>query len=181
MSMVSKDFDWPGVICIALDLATKTGFAGNEGDYFVATTLNLGTPKEIKADRETRLNRRRDPRVVQLFEKLRYYKPNLVIFEDVEFQSYTLQCQLWSSFRTAAWLAIPDAHFECVPVGTLKKFATGHGGATKEMMAKALRTQYPEFKEAIWRGLDDNAIDAIWLWLWAKKNLSRIDFSKPSK
>jgi hypothetical protein len=60
---------------------------------------------------------------------------------------------------------------ECVPTGTLKKFATGHGGATKEMMEVHLKRKHP----GCWRsGLDDNGVDALWLWQWARQNLSRI-------
>lgn len=175
---MNNRFGWPGVKCLALDLATKTGFAFNNAPCeFQASTWELGTVKENKAASAERLNRRRDPRVVKLFDTLKCYNADLVVFEDVEFRSSLYQMQLWSSLRAAAWLAFPQAHFECVPVGTLKKFATGHGGATKQMMAKALWRQHPELAP-IFPGLDDNAIDAIWLWLWARKNLARLDFSK---
>jgi hypothetical protein len=53
----------------------------------------------------------------------------------------------------------------------LKKFATGSGGADKTGVERALRRQYPR---ANIEGLDDNAIDAIWLLLWAKINLARL-------
>jgi hypothetical protein len=62
---------------------------------------------------------------------------------------------------------------ECVPVSTLKKFATGHGGATKEMMEISLRKQRPEvFLQK--RFVDDNAVDAIWILLWAQAKLIRM-------
>jgi len=54
----------------------------------------------------------------------------------------------------------------------LKKFATGHGGATKPMMESALRRKYPSFWNPY---MDDNAIDAAWLYLWAKQNLGRLN------
>jgi hypothetical protein len=97
----------------------------------------------------------------------------LVVFEDVQFTTYTQQTQLWSLFRAAVWLALPPAStiYECVPVATLKKFATGHDGADKAGMAKYLFLRYPEYKGY---GLDDNAIDAIWIYKWAKENLSRM-------
>jgi hypothetical protein len=60
---------------------------------------------------------------------------------------------------------------DCVPVATLKKFATGHGGATKEMMATSLQKKLPGLFE---QKLDDNAIDAVWLFKWAETFLTRI-------
>lgn len=159
---------------LALDLGTTTGLAINVDYDFQAWSQTLATPKEITAFRKKRMDRRQDPRVLRFFDTLRgmHNTPGIVVFEDVQFQSYTLQTQLWSSFRAAVWLAFPNAIIDCVPTGTLKKFATGHGGATKEMMSAHLKQQY----SAHWKPeYDDNAIDAIWLWLWAKKNLSRID------
>lgn len=111
------------------------------------------------------------------FEYVRSFesKVDLVVFEDVQFQSSTMQTQLWASWRTAVWLAFPKTLIDCVPVGTLKKFATSNGGATKEQMSAALKRQHPGRWNA---NLDDNTIDAIWLWLWAQKNLSRTPLDK---
>jgi Holliday junction resolvasome RuvABC endonuclease subunit len=117
--------------------------------------------------------RRQDPRIARLFHWLRgVLKPDLVVFEDVEFQTYTCQTQLWSSFRTAVWLAFSDRSviLECVPVTTLKKFATGYGSADKKQMRAALFTQFPETRP----DLDDNAVDALWILKWAEHNLGRM-------
>lgn len=189
--------------CLALDLATATGYAYNDireavptSNRFLAGTIRLQEPDEITKARRLRMDRRCDVRVIRLFDWLRGlpFEPDIVVFEDVQFQSYTQQCQLWSSLRAAVWLAFNHApiNIECVPVATLKKFATGHGGATKQMMCDALWRQYPDRfgpsqkKESVWdffgmaagpsgspQRLDDNAVDAIWLWLWARINLMR--------
>lgn len=172
---------------LALDLATKTGYAYNDCNTFRAGTVCLQQANEITDARKLRMNRRRDGRIARLHQWLTgpEFYPDIVVFEDVEFQSYTQQCQLWSSLRAALWLAFSSTiNVECVPVATLKKFATGHGGATKEMMALALTVQHPNrfrifTKKCVVvdtvRGdiLDDNAVDAIWLWLWAQLNLCR--------
>ncbi len=98
--------------------------------------------------------------------------PDLVVFEDVEFQSYTLQCQLWSALRAALWLSFgPKTLFDCVNVSRLKKFAAGHGAATKDAMAAALFKQHPELRD---KNLDDNAVDAIWTLKWAQVNFRRV-------
>lgn len=129
-------------------------------------TIKLATEKELKIARKNRMDRRCDPRILN-FQKWLSERAGLfdiVLWEDVMFASTTLQCQLWSSFRTCIWLVFGgryDVILDCVPVGTLKKFATGHGNATKGMMAAAYQALgFSTF------GLDDNAIDAFFLWKW---------------
>lgn len=168
---------------LALDLATNCGYAYNDDKNYHCGTYVLATEKELKAARRERMNRRLDPRVTELFHTMQALQQthnfNVITFEDVEFQSYTLACQLWASLRAAMWLGAYHTKpiFDAVPVGTLKRFATGHGGATKEMMVKALIKADPHFTKhekstcAYWHpdpstsiSIDDNAVDAIWLW-----------------
>lgn len=158
---------------LALDLGTSTGYARNYGPLNWAGTWHLATAAEVTKWGKERLTRRCDPRMSRLREHLTgcVVKPDLVVFEDVEFSTYTKQTQLWSSFRTVVWLTFDRrAALECVPVTTLKKFATGSGGADKAGMKRALFTQYPNQ----YGGLDDNAIDALWILKWAEKNLGRM-------
>lgn len=157
---------------LALDLGTKTGYAYSRGSDFMAGTWTLAKAKQISEARRTRMDRRCDPRIWQLHSTLLAYvnRADIVVFEDVQFSSTTMQTQLWASLRAAVWIAFchPSIIIECVPVGTLKKFATGHGGATKEMMKAACkRLGYST------DSLDDNAIDAIFLHRWAQQYLCR--------
>jgi Holliday junction resolvasome RuvABC endonuclease subunit len=165
-------------VILALDLGTTTGIAMNgEGTLVGCYSQKWADKKEIAEWHKNRLSRRQDPRILRFFKALRHFKetvnPSIIVFEDVEFQSYTYQTQLWSSFRAAVWLAFPPPNYvvECVPTGTLKRFATGSGSASKEVMAKYLKSRYPQYWS---ENYDDNAVDALWLWLWAKENLSRI-------
>jgi hypothetical protein len=64
-------------------------------------------------------------------------------------------------------LAFCHAKFHPVPVGTLKKFATGNGSADKESMKKAAKRDNLDVRD-----LDDNAIDAYWLAKWGLANLT---------
>lgn len=162
---------------LALDLGTKTGIAHNLGGRLHAETLRLATDDEVTAWGKQRLTRRKDPRVIKFFEYLcSLPRPDLVVFEDVQFSSYTLQVQMWASLRTSVWLAFSsEVTVECVPVGTLKKFATGTGSAGKDLMKKHLLLQHPEWKKV---ELDDNAVDALWLFYWAQHNLSRGNYGK---
>lgn len=186
---------------LALDLGTTTGWATLEDSNLQLGSHRLATPQEIKRWGRERLDRTCDLRPFRLYAFLTARPtPDLLVFEDVEFQSYTKQCQLWSSLRTAVQFAVRKGFstkavlgtkIECVPVSTLKKFATGHGGATKEMMCSALCRKFPmrfclpegiakrEFvmenrPEKYALAQDDNAVDAAWLALWAQHNLGRM-------
>jgi hypothetical protein len=156
---------------LALDLGTKTGYAYNIGDKFFSGTWSLATSKEITAWGKNRMRRRADPRVWRLMENLVSIADcvDVVVFEDVQFSSSTYQTQLWSSLRATVWL-LPGKLTECVPTGTLKKFATGSGNATKEMMTNAVRHRWPD----LWNPkADDNEIDAVCVHQWAVVNLGR--------
>lgn len=155
---------------LGLDLGTKTGFAYNIGDEFYAGTWILATTKEIRESGKSRLNRRNDPRIKKFCEILSGLPEfDVVIYEDIQFASYTLQVQLWSSLRATVWLCSKFKYIDCVPVATLKKFAI-YGNATKYDMASALKKKHPD----IWNDtLKEDTVDAIWLFLWAKQNLTR--------
>lgn len=59
-----------------------------------------------------------------------------------------------------SWAELRGVPYQGVPVGTIKKYATGHGGAPKQAMIDAARA----------RGFsptDDNEADAIAILLWA--------------
>ena len=159
---------------LALDLGTDTGYAYGDTAQKTPTLghWNLATAKEVTAWGKTRLTRRSDPRIHRLHERLQHWTaapniPDLVIFEDVQFQTYTFQVQLWSSFRAAVWLTFPNTLIDCVPVATLKKFATGSGFAKKENMMAALLKLSPSVNGAT---LTDDEADAAWLWHWAAKH-----------
>lgn len=158
---------------LSLDLGTKTGWALATGNQLVGCgTVRLCTDKERKEWKKSWPDLRAyDPRPGILARwvksKLESMDPagcHTIIFEDVQFSSYTYQVQLWASLRTAVWLAASYAApmsvtFKTIAVGTLKKAATGHGGATKDMMGAAAR----RLKFTAIDGLDDNAIDALHL------------------
>lgn len=173
---------------LALDLATNCGYALNDDSGYQCGTWLLATDKELKAARAQRMNRRLDPRVTKLFwlvqELQQKHNFDVITFEDIEFATYTLQTQLWASLRAAMWTAAfkHNPVFDAVPVGTLKKFATGNYRATKEQMVRALIKEDPHFTKhqdpacAFWHPdqrtsicIDDNAVDALWLWKRAAK------------
>lgn len=156
---------------LAIDLGTKTGWA-TDGD---SGTEILATEKELAEQRKLGNERFLDLRFLRL---LAFVKDQIragarrIVFEDVQFASTQMQAQLWSSLRAAIWAAAApfqarpgldesgQVQAVCVPVGTLKKFASGTGAAQKEDMAAALLASCPAYAD---RAMDDNEIDAIWL------------------
>lgn len=156
---------------LALDLGSKTGWAtwdsaDNEDEI---GTWRLVSDKEMRAVRKVHAERRYDPRVAALWERINVAldgltPPALVVFEDVQFSVYTAQTQLWASLRSAVWLS--DATlFDVCPVGTLKAFAL-HGQASKEDLRVVFDRQpvAQRFSTA-----DDNAVDAFFLLYWTKR------------
>ena len=59
-----------------------------------------------------------------------------------------------------AWCEEHDVPYEGVPVGTIKRYATGKGNADKAKMVAAIQARG-------FRPADDNEADAIALLLWA--------------
>lgn len=158
---------------LAIDLGTHCGFAYNLDNIFEYGHWDLATEKEVRAWGKERLTRRRDPRPRRLCDRVLKlsFMPDLVVFEDVQFASSLLQVQLWSALRTSLWMCLGDVvRFDCIPVQSLKKFAC-RGGADKKAMRIALAVQHPEIYSA---KMTEDEVDASWVWLWAKQNLSRI-------
>lgn len=166
---------------LGIDLGTKTGFAlSSNGVLSKCGTWVLSSPKEISYARRLRLDRRADPRFLRLHDNLLNIhlisSIDYVVFEDVQFAVSVMQAQLWSSLRAAVWmLTRHGVQVDCVPVGTLKKFATGSGSADKAAMATALVKRDPRFSNVggvvrdskTKETLTDDAVDAIWLTRWA--------------
>lgn len=152
---------------LALDLGTKTGWAALIDGVETSGVLKLATDTELKKAKKDRLDRRNDLRITRLFQHLALQfggtKFDWVFFEDVQFLSTQLQAQLWASLRASVWLSATQAgvNIDCLPVGTLKKFATGKGNATKEEMIAALGMG----------AIDDNQADALHLLRYAKTKL----------
>jgi hypothetical protein len=153
---------------LALDLGTKTGWAlrSDSGEVTSGTKL-LASPKELRQQKLAGLDRCCDMRPARLLEFIHGKYAEHIYFEDVQFLSTQLQSQLWASLRAMVTLQYPQAVVRAVPVGTLKKFATGHGNAKKEDMRAAW-----EMRTALDAGSkDDNEIDALHLLALARKEL----------
>lgn len=162
------------ITTLALDLGTKCGHATNIDTGILAGTWKLSTEAQLKKARSVSPGLRdRDPRMVEFQAQLRLVLPFVqrVAWEDVEFSTSTAQTQLWASFRGILWAeleAFPTIARVPVPVGTLKKFATGSGNADKDEMRMHLSAAVSTGRLTLAPNspisdLDDNAIDAVWL------------------
>lgn len=163
---------------LTIDLGTHVGWSILEdGRILQSGTYHLATDEELEAQRREGKERTLDIRFVRIVEflndKIRLGVERIV-FEDVTFSGSPMQNQLWASLRAAIWAVTRTASVIicCVPVTTLKVFATGSTRADKLAMAKALVNAEPATYQ--WdqntsivstggRIADDNEVDAIWL------------------
>jgi hypothetical protein len=85
-----------------------------------------------------------------------------VYFEEVRRHVGTDAAHLYGGFLAtlSAWCEREGIAYQGVPVGTIKRFATGKGNAGKEAVVAAIR-------ERGYRPADDNEADAIAILLWA--------------
>ena len=85
-----------------------------------------------------------------------------VVFEEVRAHAGTDAAHIYGGFlgTLTAWCEEHDVPYEGVPVGTIKRYATGKGNADKAKMVAAIQARG-------FRPVDDNEADAIALLLWA--------------
>jgi Holliday junction resolvasome RuvABC endonuclease subunit len=85
-----------------------------------------------------------------------------VVFEEVRRHAGTDASHVYGGFlgTLTAWCEQKSIAYQGVPVGTIKRYATGKGNADKAAMIAAMRAR--GFAPA-----DDNEADALALLLWA--------------
>jgi len=85
-----------------------------------------------------------------------------IVFEEVRAHAGTDAAHIYGGFlaHLSAWCEERDVAYQGVPVGTIKRFATGKGNANKAAMIAAVEARG-------FRPADDNEADAIALLLWA--------------
>ena len=88
-----------------------------------------------------------------------------IVFEEVRARAGTDAAHIYGGFlgMLSAWCEEHELPYEGVPVGTIKRFATGKGNADKAKMVAAIEAR--GFAPA-----DDNEADAIALLLWATES-----------
>ena len=178
---------------IGLDLGTRSGWCVCNEDngtltfdygYWDLVAGSDQSKRTTKLKKEAKdggySTRDFDPRPYKLYLNTKHLIDNnrdasIIAFEDVQFVRSQAQGQLWGSFRASIWLAAIEPTFKAVSVGTLKKFATGDGSADKDEMRVALKEKYKLEVE------DDNAVDAIWLSIYAANGFPKQENAQNSK
>jgi Holliday junction resolvasome RuvABC endonuclease subunit len=132
---------------LALDLGTKTGWA-----ICAPGGIHSGV-WDLKPDRFSGAGMR-FVRLQRLLGQLP--KPGRVVFEEVRRHVATDAAHAYGGFMATltAWCEEQKIPYEGIPVGTIKKFATGKGNADKGMMIAAAM---------VWghNPADDNEADAL--------------------
>ena len=138
---------------LALDLGTKTGYAfGRTGAVISGTALFEPQRFEGGGMRYLRFRQWLDEMVaLQPFEE--------VVFEEVRAHKGVDAAHVYGGLlgHLSAWCEEKKVPYSGVPVGTVKKFWTGKGNATKEKMIAA--AELYGYKPG-----DDNEADALALW-----------------
>ncbi|PZR10417.1 MAG: hypothetical protein DI532_18235 [Azospirillum brasilense] len=85
-----------------------------------------------------------------------------VVFEEVRRHAGTTAAHVYGGFlaHLTAWCEGAGVPYQGVPVGTIKRFATGKGNAGKDAVIAAVRARG-------FAPVDDNEADALALLLWA--------------
>jgi Holliday junction resolvasome RuvABC endonuclease subunit len=97
-----------------------------------------------------------------LDEIARCHAPSVVYFEEVRRHVGTDAAHIYGGFlaHLSAWCEQHELPYQGVPVGTIKRHATGKGNAGKEAVIAAVRKLGHQ-------PTDDNEADAIAILLWA--------------
>ncbi len=143
---------------LALDLGTTTGWAMHGADGLITSGTVSFRPGRFDGGgmRYLRFSN-------WLAELDRLSGPIAAIwFEEVRRHAGTDAAHVYGGLMATltAWAEMRGVPYEGVPVGTIKRFATGKGNANKEAMIASARSR--GFSSA-----DDNEADAIAILFWA--------------
>jgi Holliday junction resolvasome RuvABC endonuclease subunit len=139
---------------LAIDLATTTGWAVSSCNIITSGTVSFkGGRFEGGGMRFLRFRR-------WLREMLESEKPDVLFYEEVRRHLSTDSAHIYGGL-----LAIMQAECEAkeipysgIPVGTIKKHATGKGGADKKAMIAAAAARWPDQSIE-----SDDQADALWI------------------
>ena len=150
---------FPGVpVVLALDLGTTTGWALQAADGLITSGTVSFRPSRYDGGGMRYLRFR------SWLDQVAADAGGLaaIYFEEVRRHVGTDAAHLYGGFLATltAWCEREGIAYQGVPVGTIKRFATGKGNAGKDAVMAAVRAR--GFSPA-----DDNEADAIAILLWA--------------
>lgn len=145
---------------LALDLGTHTGFCCGTAEHHVSGTWSF------KNDRFSGGGMRYVKFRGTLNETYNAYKFDQVVFEEVRRHAGTDAAHVYGGLLATltAWCEEKSIPYQGVPVGTIKKFATGKGNASKDAMIAAVAKRWGLVTD------DDNEADAFALFMYQCEN-----------
>ena len=143
---------------LALDLGTTTGWALRQSDGSLTSGTECFRPQRFEGGGMRFLRFKRWLNEV----RSACHSINAVYFEEVRRHAGVDAAHAYGGFmgHLTAWCEHHDIPYQGVPVGTIKKHATGKGNAGKDEMIAAARLRGHAPK-------DDNEADALALLHWA--------------
>ena len=148
----------PGPSLLALDLGSTLGWAVRLADSTITSGTATFRPGRFEGGGMGWLRFRR-----WLDSMASSAGPiGSIVFEEVRRHAGTTAAHVYGGFlaHLTAWCEGVGTPYQGVPVGTIKRFATGKGNAGKDAVIAAMRAR--GFAPA-----DDNEADALALLLWA--------------
>lgn len=143
---------------LALDLGTTVGWALQTGDQRIVSGTQSFRPGRFEGGGMRYL------RFTDWLGEIatRAHGIGRVVFEEVRRHAGNDAAHVYGGFlgTLTAWCEEHEIPYQGVPVGTIKRFATGKGNADKAGMIAAVKARG-------FRPADDNEADAIALLLWA--------------
>lgn len=139
---------------LALDLGTTTGWALRNGDGLIVSGTQSFRPGRYDGGGMRYL------RFSRWLDEIGHGVA-LIAFEEVRRHAGTDAAHVYGGLMATltAWAELRGIPYEGVPVGTIKRHATGKGNAPKEAMMAAARAR--GFNPA-----DDNEADALAILVW---------------
>ena len=143
---------------LALDLGTTTGWALRTPDRRIVSGSQSFKPQRFEGGGMRFL------RFVRWLDELQTLSGGMqqLAFEEVRRHASTDAAHAYGGFlgQLSAWCEQRQIPYQGVPVGTIKKHATGKGNANKDAMLAAVRAWG-------YAPVDDNEADALALLHWA--------------
>ena len=143
---------------LALDLGTTTGWALAQTDAQITSGSQSFKPQRFEGGGMRFL------RFKRWLTDIKQCSPDisLIVFEEVRRHAGVDAAHAYGGFmgQLTAWCEHHQIPYEGVPVGTIKKHATGKGNASKEQMIQAMQARNHSVT-------DDNEADALALLYWA--------------
>lgn len=144
---------------LALDLGTKTGWASSSGPSGIW---------DMKLSKFDSAGRRYSEFRHNLHNAVLVFKPSLIVYEEVRRHTAVDAAHVYGGMMAVLQVVCIDnkIEYQGVPVGTIKKHATGKGNADKKMMVAAAIQKFKGVNV-----IDDNHADSLWILDYARNHI----------